>query len=42
MIRLEKIYSLFSGRQIKINKFLYKKGFRNIYKDRINFHLFWL
>ena len=41
MIRLEKKYILYSQRdKLRLIKFLYKKGFNNIYKDRINFSIY--
>tara|TARA_Y100000816_G_C26043880_1_gene546934 strand:- start:422 stop:1054 length:633 start_codon:yes stop_codon:yes gene_type:complete len=41
MIRLEKKYILYSQvDKLRLIKFLYKKGFRNIYKDRINFSIY--
>ena len=41
MIRLEKKYILYSQvDKLRLIKFLYKKYFKNIYKDRINFSIY--
>ena len=40
MIRIEKKYILNNNNEkLRFKKFLLKKGFKNIYKDRINFSI---
>ena len=41
MIRLEKKYVINNDyERLRFLKFIFKKGFRNIYKDRINFSIY--
>ena len=41
MIRLEKKYVLYADTdRLRFIKFLYKKGFKNIFKNRVNFSIY--
>ena len=41
MIRIEKKYILNNNNEkLRFKKFLLKKGFKNIYKDRVNFSIY--
>ena len=41
MIRLEKKYIIYNhNERLRFLKFIFKKGFRNIYKDRVNFSIY--
>ena len=41
MIRFEKKYVINNDKErLRFLKFIFKKGFRNIYKDRINFSIY--